>query len=190
MKKFLAISAGFLVAIIAIFITLGCIKPQTKLVYDDPKTVMVYAKSSTAVKNGLGDNNFSATSKTYKNIVERTQEMFKISMLEYLIHGDKAVSIVDQDIANTYATYSSSLLSSKYAVALSFEKTQEQVVTYQGDKKTIKYQKIIILIDPDKNYQQVPIYFSTSSEGSSYEKAPMVMNIKAASLVEYINEIK
>ena len=191
MKKFLAVSAVFLVAVIAILTTLGCVKPKLDFNYDAPNKVIVYAKSSVAVQNGVGDREFSSSSITYRNIVEKTKELFNISMFDHAIHGNSVFPIVEQDVENTYAKYSSSLLTSKYAVLLSFEETQSQVVVYKGDKKTISYKKIIILMDPEQDYQRVPVYFSTTSEtGTDYDKSPMVVNIKASALIEYINEIK
>ena len=86
MKKVLIISASFLAIIIALFITLGCVKPDQKLSYTEPQRVIVYAKSQTALQNGVGDREFSSTSKTYRNIVDKTQEMFEVSMFDHAIH--------------------------------------------------------------------------------------------------------
>ena len=83
------------------------------------------------------------------------------------------------------------MLTSKYSVLLSFEETQSQVVVYEGDKKTINYKKLLILMDPEKDYQEVPIYFSTTAEtGTDYDSSPIVVNINAKVLIDYINEIK
>lgn len=191
MKKFLAVSAVFLVAVVAIFTTLGCVKPKLDLEYDAPKKVIVYAKSSTALQNGVGDREFSSTSITYRNIVEKTKEMFEVSMFDHAINGNSVFPSVQLDVEKNYSKYSSSLLTSKYAVLLSFEETQSQVVLYKGDKKHISYQKLLILIDPEQNYQEVPVYFSSTSEtGTDYDESPMVINVNAAELIKYIDEIK
>ena len=191
MKKFIAVSAVFLVAIVAIITTLGCIKPKTDLSYEAPKKVIVYAKSSVAIQNGEKEREFSSSSITYRNIVEKTEEMFDISMLTHAIHGNSVKPVVKQDIENTYGKYSSNLLTSKYAVLLSFDETQTQIVEYQGDQKTIYFKKIIILMDPEKDYQEVPIYFSeTADVGTDYKDSPMVVNVKASKLIQYIDEIK
>ena len=191
MKKFLAVSAAFLTFVVALFITLGCVKPKIDLNYDNPTKVLVYAQSSVALQNGVGDREFSSTSITYRKILEKTEEVFKVSMFDHAMHGNSVFPIVEQDVASKYAKYSSNLLSSKYAVMLSFDETQKQVVSYEGDKKTISYKKLIMLFDPEKDYQEVPIYFSTTSEtGTDYDKSPMVVNIKASALIDYINEIK
>lgn len=189
MKKFLIASASILGVIIVLFVTLACIKPQSKFTYGEPTKVCVYAKSSSALQNGKGESSFSPTSVTYRNIMEKTEEIFKVSMFDYAVHGDSVYPVTGQDLAGEYSSYSSSLLNSKYSVSFTFDETQKQVVVCDGDKKTIEYKKIIILIDPDKNYQTVPVYFSTSESGS-YEKNPMVVNIRASKLIRYINEIK
>ena len=191
MKKFLIASAAFLTAVVALFITLGCIKPKTTLQYDDPAKVIVYAKSSVALQNGIGDREFSPSSKTYKNVLEKTQEMFKVSMFDHAAHANNINPVVELDIEKEYAKYTSSMLSSKYAVLLTFDEEQVQVVTDKGDPKTIRFKKIIMLIDPDKGYQEIPIYFSSTAEtGTDYNESAMVVNVNPSSLIEYINEIK
>ena len=77
MKKFLAVSAAFLTFVVALFITLGCVKPKIDLNYDNPTKVLVYAQSSVALQNGVGDREFSSTSITYRKILEKTEEVFK-----------------------------------------------------------------------------------------------------------------
>lgn len=189
MKKFLIASGTILAVVIALFVTLACIKPQTKFNYDEPEKIIIYAKSSSALQNGKGESSFSPASVTYKETLGKTQNMFKLSMFDYAIHGDSVYPTVGQDLMGEYKTYSSSMLNSKYAVSFMFEEKQKQVVVCDGDKKTIEYKRFIILIDPEKDYQDAPVYFSTSDSGS-YEKSPMIVKIRALKLIDYINEIK
>lgn len=190
MKKFLIASGTILSVIVVLFITLACIKPQPKFSYGEPSQVYIYAKSSSAVKNGKGESSFSPSSETYKSVVEKTNEMLKVSMFDNAVHGNVVYSTVGQDLDGKYSSYSSSMLSSKYyAVSFAFEDTQKQVVVCNGDKKTIEYKRFIILFDPEQNYQTALVYFNTS-DSLSGAKNPMLVNVRASKLVEYINEIK
>lgn len=191
MKKFIAISSAILVAIVAVFITLGCIKPENGIDCGAPNRVYLYAKSATAIKNGNKSDGetygFSSASVTYEEVTKLVNEMFSISMLEYAFHGDSTKPVVGQDIANKYAKYSSSLIENKaYAVRYTFTEKQSQVVSYQGDTKVVEYYAIMMIINPDKNYQEIPVYFSTTSGSSSYAEKPMLVNAKTDKLVEYI----
>lgn len=189
MKKFLIISASFLAVVLVLITTLGLVKPNLNFNYDAPTEIMLYRKSSSAVTNGKSDDSYSSSSNTYEKALENLEKSMEVSMLDNLYHGYNAVSKVCQDSDGTYATWSSSLLSTKYAIRLNFEETQQQIVEFEGDEKLIKYKKIIILIDPDLDYQLVPVYFGTSSTDSSYEENPMLINIRAKKLIEFIADV-
>lgn len=190
MKKFLIASGAILSFVAVLFITLACIKPQPKFSYGAPSQIYIYAKSSSAVQNGKGESSFSPSSETYKSVLKKTTNMLKVSMFDNAIHGNSVYSTVGQDIVGENSSYSSSMLSSKYyAVSFSFDDTQKQVVECDGDKKTIEYKRFIILLDPEQDYQTALVYFSTSDSLSS-AKNPMLVNVRASKLIEYINEIK
>lgn len=188
MKKFTIVSAVFLTLIITLFICLACIKPSVDFNYT-PDKVYIYANSSTALKNGKGEQEFTPASITYRETLERVNNMFKLSMIEYASHGDSVNPTVGQDIENKYTTYSSNLLSKNYAIAYNFEEEQEQIVYYGGSSHIVNHYGFIIIIDTTKDYQEVPVYWKKSS-GSSYEKSPMLLKAKVADLVEYIDSIK
>lgn len=190
MKKFIICTAVFLGAILIMLTTTCFIKTQPKFTYDNPTSVVVYAKSSVAIKNGKGESMFSKDSITYREVTNLVNQMYKISMFSHISHGNSIKPVVGQDISESYSSWSSSILTKNYAVAFNFDEKQRQVVEYQGNTKVVEYFGFVIILNEEQqNYAELPIYFKTSTDGS-YTKAPMLVKAKSKDLIKYIQSIK
>ena len=189
MKKIIAFSSIIILAVIAIITSLACIKTNPRLTFNNPTSICAYANSSVAVKNGKGEDEFTASSVTYDKILNEVKNMFNLSLLSRVWNGDTKNPIVSQDILNEYPACNSSLLSENYAIVLNFSEKQRQIVEYNGDTKIVEYYGLTIVLSLNSGYQQIPLYFKTSSSGS-YQTNPMLVYGDATKLIEYIKTME
>ena len=109
-------------------------------------------------------------------------------MLNHLSYGNSAIPNVGIDTENKYSTYSTSLLNDHYAVAYTFKTKQQQVTRNDKDPKMVEHFGFIIILDPNKNYQEAPVYIKTVETGT-YKANPMIIKIKAKTIIDYINSL-
>jgi hypothetical protein len=188
MKKLLISTSAFLVAIVAIIISLCCVKPTLKFDYEEPETLIAYATSTTGTNSNSGHSKGSIA---HKELNKRLQEMFQLSMINYVVHGVSVKPVISQDLDGNHDSLSSDMLRKNYAVRVNFEQTQSQVVVYDGSTKTIEYQSLYFIMDPNGGFQQVVIYFATSSSASvsSFDSSPMFAYADTTKVIEYIDAL-
>ena len=189
MKKVIAFSSIIILAVIAIITTMACIKTNVKFEFSNPTSIVAYANSSVAVKNGKGEDEFTSSSVTYDKILNEVKNMFNLSMLSRVWHGDTTSPKISQDVLNEYPTCNSSLFSENYAVVFNFEEKQRQIVEYKGDTKLVEFYGLTIELSLSEGYQQIPLYFKTSSSGS-YQTNPILVYGDATKLIEYIKTME
>ncbi len=189
MKKLIISLSVFLAAIVIMLVCTCFIKTSPNLTYQNPETIMIYAKSSVAIKNGKGESTFSKESNTYQDVVKNVEDMFKISMFSRISHGQTIYPNVGQDVEKSKPSWSTSILSKNYAVAFTFKEKQRQIINYQGDTRIIEYFGFIIIAQEALGFTEVSIYFKTSSDGS-YTNSPMIAYANTKQLVKYIESIK
>ena len=182
MKKFIAVSAVFFVSIIAIFIGLSCIHPQSNLIYTGSDTINIYAKSTTAKKT------YNKDSKGYNTVVEYIGDALKISTFTHLFNGTTDPRLT-QDVGNLAEYSANSVLTKNYAISLQFSTEQKQVVYEDGNEHVITHYGYIIIINPDKDYQLVQLYFKPYTY-SNYKAEPMLAYINAKEVIQYIDSLK
>lgn len=189
MKKVIAFSSIIILAVIAIITSMACIKTNASLSFNNPTSIVAYANSSVAVKNGKGEDEFTSSSVTYDKILSEVKNMFSLSLLTRVWHGDTSNPKVSQDILNEYPTCNSSLLSENYAVVLNFDEKQRQIIEYKGDTKLIEYYGLTIVLSLNSGYQQIPLYFKTSASGA-YQTNPILVYGDATRLIDYIKTME
>lgn len=189
MKKFIIISAVMTASILIMLLTMCFIKTAPNFTYSQPSSVMAYAKSSVAIKNGKGDSEFSPNSQTYKDLTSEVDKMFKISMFKRVIKGDTVNPVVGQDIEGKTDSWSSTLLSKNYAVAFNYKKKQRQIVNYDGDTKVVEYYGFVIILSEESSFTEVKIYFKTGTD-SSYTNNPMLAYGNTKNLIKAIENLK
>ena len=182
MKKFVTIASIYCSIIFVLLICLACIKPEVNFTYDTPSVAYVY-KDGTSVKSTNSEK------PDFINEVDKQlRDALKISMLNHLAKGNSAYPQIGLDTENKHKAYSTSLLDDHYAVAFTFKTEQKQVTRDSSGPKMVEHFGFIIILDPELNYQEAPIYIKTSENGS-YKANPMLIKIKAKTIIEFIDSL-
>ena len=190
MKKFLIGTSVILAAIIAVIVSLACIKPKYDLNYTGAATVIVFEKSLTAKKKGETDT-FSNESQVYKDIMYLIDKSLSTSLLNLLFHRKSAKPVIEQDLSGTAQTLDTTTKQETYRFELNYSEAKNQIVYYKGDAKLVTaggYYGLMFVLGREKGIQEINIFFKTSSVGS-YQANPMKITIDNTKLIEYIENM-
>ena len=129
-KKFAIVACSFIIVILATMITLGCVKVNSKLDIDEPKTFIYYDNSTVGIKKS------SDEPKIYNNLKKYVSEMTDLSIFDYMAKGISLKAKPGQDYDNQYK-YSYKMKEKGICLEMQFEKTQSIVVEIDGN--TVKF---------------------------------------------------
>ncbi len=208
MKKLCIITAVYAAVVIAIITSLCFIKPKAAFSFADASYIVPYNGSdavglNTGVGYGLsttqkGDTSGEYYTKSeeavYKNLNKLIAEMFTQTAITTIYKNGTFGTTVSQDVNNKYNSMNDKLIMGYYAVQVRFDADhkQRQIVYVDGDSKIIEYFGIIILLSVGKGYQQVLIYFVTSTDDTQltdYGDSPMLAWANTTKLIKYIQSI-
>ena len=183
-KKFAIVACSFVVLILAIMITFGCVKVNSKLDIDEPTTFIYYVKSSVGVKKS------SDEPKIYNNLKKYVNEMTDLSLFDYMVKGISLKAKPSQDYNNKYK-YGYDLKENGICLEMQFDKTQSIVVEIDGNTKVIEFSGLIMQVKDSSKAQEVALFFSTSTgESKTYkEDNPILIVAKQNKLYDYISSL-
>ena len=187
MKKFLIGACAILVAVIAVIISLACVKPKYQLNYSSASSVTVFEKSVTAKKKNNIDN-FEKDSAVYAEVMKLIDESLSCSLLKLLYNQKNPKMIVEQDLSSSAVSFTNSLKQANYCIELTFDTPQNQIVYYEGDAKLVTangYYGLMFVLGSEKNFRDINIFFKTTSYGA-YQNNPMKITIDNSKLIDYI----
>ena len=183
-KKFAIVACSFIIVILATMITLGCVKVNSKLDIDEPKTFIYYDNSTVGIKKS------SDEPKIYNNLKKYVSEMTDLSIFDYMAKGISLKAKPSQDYDNQYK-YSYNMKEKGICLEMQFEKTQSIVVEIDGNTKVVEFTGLIMAVKNSAQAQEVALFFSTSSgDSKSYkEENPILIVAKQNKLYKYISSL-
>ena len=185
---FTAIIAGI---IIVLTVVLSCIKVDSGLGLT-PDKIIVYLEDSagTTCYNNASDQR---NQKHFDEIVKRYKKMTKLSLMDYMLHGNVVDTVPGQDYDGEYDSWSYSNRQDNYCLELIFKDKQSVVVKIDGDTKVVDFYGLIMVVKKSNLSHLVAMYFSTNEDydtSKSYSNSPLLVQANQNSLLKYLEYMK
>lgn len=204
MKKIFSIStAVFCVLVIALLVTLACVKKNVPLETGTPYRIMVYNHSTSAYQSKTDKQaGFVKEDEEFSKLLNEINGMTNLSLFDWLLNENTLDLHPSQDLDGRFAKYGTEMKSQYVAVELWFANPnndpnvtvqQDLVVWCNGSSKVVSFDRMIMIIPTDGNeYNTVVCYFSLDSQDaeSQYKTcSPILFKARSEKLVKYIKSI-
>lgn len=180
MKKLTVITSIVIALIVGILCSMACVTVKYELNYKNANGFKICKKDtdvSTEIKN---------TNDDFEKVENLVSKLLTTSLVERNIHGQNLDTKINQDLSGNSDNYSTTLLAKNYAISIDYTQEQEQIVYYQGDSKVIKHYGYMLILGTNKGYQEIKIYYRTSSGTTNYQNNPMLIMGNTTNLINFI----
>lgn len=190
MKKFLIGTSAILFAIVAIIVSLACVKRTYDFDYSNASNISVFDPNNYdgTGKEHDGVKDFVPESDVYKTIINLLNKSMTNSVLTLLAHGVNINPVVEQDLSGEAQAYSSTTKESNYCIEIKLSKSiSNQIVYYKGNTRYAEsYNGLVFVLGPKKQFGQIYVYLKNSG---GYTKNPIKLQIDNSKLVDYIDKM-
>ena len=188
-KIFIIIACSFIFVTSAFLITISNIKSNVGIAVGSPYTAVVFNHSTTGreIKDESLMREFNAEMKKITNV----------SVYDKLVNGASLSKNINIDSNGKLAKYSSDLLNENIVIEIIYNSIQDLVV-YDGNyTRVISYFCISFVIPTTKNFTEIPVYYSITSntqdaekEKSYMENTPLILTGNAKSFEKFVEKLK
>lgn len=150
-----------LVSVLTAIITLGCLQSNSKLDFENPRTIELYYSSQVKKKT------ISSTDPEYAVIIKHYNQSFKKSYLNQILSEDYIGEYLEEDTtAKEWSPYN---FDEGLFIKFTFEKNQKLILTRNGATRQLFIDGIIMQLSQKDKVQKTYIYYSV---GESYNNDP------------------
>lgn len=189
MKKiFIAISAVFMVVVVAVLATLNVKKKNIGVAFGSPTAIRIYNNSTSPI-NSKG---FSKDDNEYSEIIDLIDDMTNISYFNRLLDLKTLNTKIEISNDETYVSYSSDLKNGNYVIELDFNEEQDLVVYENGYTRVISYFCILYVISKDESMSDIIVYYSNTNDSQTRDESyarnnPFVLKGYVSEITDYID---
>ena len=187
-KKIFIIIASSIAGLTASFlITLCSIKSNVGIAVNEPYSIVVFDHATTGknIKELVDMNEFNKSMKSLTNV----------SVFDKLVHGATIDNKIYQDSKGKYAKWSTDLHNKNIVIEIIYNKMQDLVVYDGNDSRTISYYCISFVIPETKNFTEIAVYYSDTTNTDNNEKddkyrsnTPLILYGNAKQFIDFIKE--
>ena len=185
LKKFSIFASIIAGMIVAIVITLSCVKINNSIT-GAPDRAIAYLKSSTGVTCDETHNttHFEKIKKLYK-------QMTNVSVIDYLASGESVDTYSTQDFENSQTYPSSTEKQENYCLELIFKEKQTIVVKIDGDTKLVEFYSLLFVVNDSLISSDFEVFFSQTEDFESSKqyyncKNPIYLRANGSKMVKYL----
>ena len=188
-KIFMIIACSFIFVIGTFLITISNIKSNVGIAVGSPYTVVVFNHSTTGRE--IKDESLM------KEFNDEMKKLTNVSVYDKLVNGVSLSKNINIDSNGKLAKYSSDLLNENIVIEIIYNSIQDLVV-YDGNyTRVISYFCISFVIPTTKNFTEIPVYYSITSntqdaekEKSYMENTPLILTGNAKSFEKFVEKLK
>ena len=185
-KKIFIIIASVISALTASFLITVCsIRSNVGIAVGEPYSIVVFDHATTG-KNIAELVDMDEFNKQMSNLTN-------VTVFDKLIHGATLNNRVYQDSKGKYAKWSTDLHNKNIVIEIIYNKVQDLVVYDGNDSRTISYYCISFVIPNTKNFTEIGVYYSLTSNTDNHEKddsyranTPLILYGNAKEFTKYI----
>ncbi len=184
LKKFSIISAIIVGIIVVATVVLACVKVDSGLGLT-PDRVIVYLNETAGTSCDETNNQTH-----YKKLVNLYKGMTKLSIFDYMVHGNVIDTTPGQDYDQELDDWSYSNKQDNYCLELIFKEKQSVTVKVHGNTKVVDFYGLIMIVEKSTLSHQVALYFSTTESfdvSKSYSNSPLLINANQTALWKYLD---
>lgn len=187
-KKIFIIIASVISALTASFLITVCsIRSNVGIAIGKPYSIVVFDHATTG-----------------KNIAElvdidefnkQMSKLTNVTVFDKLVHGATLNNRVYLDAKGKYAKWSTDLHNKNVVIEIIYNKVQDLVVYDGNDSRTISYYCIAFVIPNTKNFTEIAVYYSLTSNTDNHEKddnyranTPLILYGNAKEFIKFIKE--
>lgn len=191
MKKVFIVLASILMAgVVAIIITINCMKKNVAIEHDAPYTIRVYNKST----NPNNNTGYKAETAEYSIINEKVNNITNMSYYDRLLKFKTLDTKLELSTDGTYVKWTSDLKSKNLVIEFEFEEEQDLVVYDNGNTRVISYYCISYVINKTNTAADVAVYYSTTRDSTTREESyakcdPIILKGYTGDIISYIDSL-
>ena len=188
-KIFMIIACSFIFVIGTFLITISNIKSNVGIAVGSPYTVVVFNHSTTGRE--IKDESLM------KEFNDEMKKLTNVSVYDKLVNGVSLSKNIQVDSNGKLSKYSSDLLNENIVIEIIYNTIQDLVVYDGKDTRVISYFCISFVIPTTKNFTEIPVYYSITSntqdaekEKSYMENTPLILTGNAKSFEKFVEKLK
>ena len=187
-KKIFIIIASVISALTASFLITVCsIRSNIGIAIGKPYSIVVFDHATTG-KNIAELVDMDEFNKQMSNLTN-------VTVFDKLVHGATLNNRIYLDAKGKYAKWSTDLHNNNVVIEIIYNKVQDLVVYDGNDSRTISYYCISFVIPSTKNFTEIAVYYSLTSNTDNHEKddsyranTPLILYGNAKEFIKFIKE--
>lgn len=187
-KKIFIIIASVIAGLTASFLITVCsVKSNVGIAVAEPYSIIVFDHATTGknIKEFVDINEFNRNMKGLTDV----------SVFDKLVHNASIDNKIYLDSKGKYSKWSTDLHNKNIVIEFIYNKMQDLVVYEGNDSRTISYYCISFVIPETKNFTEIAVYYSQTSNTDNNEKddnyrlnTPLILYGNAKQFIKYIKE--
>lgn len=182
-KIFVIIAISICVLVSSFLITTNSIKSNVSIAVGKPYSVVVFDHT-------LAGTEIKDESKI-SNLDKKLNKTTNVTVFDKLVNGFTLSKKIYQDSEGRYTKWTTDILKNNLVVEIIYNSMQDLVVYDGKNSRVVSYYCISFVIPANKNFTEIPVYYSFTQEASEKNKSyaectPLILCGEAKELSEFV----
>ena len=182
-KIFVIIAISICVLVSSFLITTNTMKSNVSIAVGKPYSVVVFDHT-------LAGTEIKDESKI-SNLDKKLNKTTNVTVFDKLVNGFTLSKKIYQDSKGRYTKWSTDILKNNLVVEIIYNSMQDLVVYDGKNSRVVSYYCISFVIPDNKNFTEIPVYYSFTQEASEKNKSyaecsPLILCGEAEELSEFV----